>query len=301
VYGDTESPLSLYVAGDGRSVQDVTVDIDMFCPGATPAGAQFTIASIALASGPSFAGRASAQGLWDGSPATFSYTFSGDFHGVAANGATRVAGLIREDIVYRRSGTSETCTSNLLPWSATSSHISALAPAPVLARTVSASVVSGQVLVEQPGGTTFVPLTASTLVPVGSTLDTTNGKVKLTAAGTAKHITHSGEFFAGEFKLTQARSGLTDLTLTGGTACAASAATPARPPRHVRKLWGSSHGSFQTSGQYASASDLGTRWLTADTCAGTQIRVAAGAVRVTNLVTHATFVLRAPRSYLAHS
>ena len=45
------------------------------------------------------------------------------------------------------------------------------------AKTVAASVVSGRVLVERPGTTTFVLLTASTLVSVGSTLDATNGKV----------------------------------------------------------------------------------------------------------------------------
>jgi hypothetical protein len=168
------------------------------------------------------------------------------------------------------------------------------------AKTVAASVVSGRVLVERPGTTTFVLLTASTLVSVGSTLDATNGKVKLTAATAAKHVTHAGEFYDGEFKLTQARSGLTDLTLSGGTACAASAATGPRPPRHVRKLWGSGHGSFQTSGQYASATELGTRWLTEDTCTGTLIRVASGAVRVTDLVNHTSFVLRPPHSYLVH-
>jgi hypothetical protein len=181
-----------------------------------------------------------------------------------------------------------------------SSATPAAGPAPVLAQSVAASVVSGRVLVERPGTNTFTPLTAATLVPVGSTLDTTHGTVRLTAAAAGKHGTHGGEFSAGEFRLAQARSGVTDLTLTGGTACAASAAASSRSPRRMRKLWGSAHGSFQTSGRYAVAGDVGTRWLTEDTCTGTLIRVAAGAVRVTDLVHHRRFVLRAPHSYLAH-
>jgi hypothetical protein len=177
---------------------------------------------------------------------------------------------------------------------------SSATPTPVLGQSVAASLVSGQVLVERPGTTTFVPLTASTLVPVGSTVNATNGTVKLRAAGTVKHVTHAGEFSAGEFMLTQARSGLTDLTLVGGTVCAASAATTPGSPHHARKLWGTGHGSFETTGRYASATELGTRWLTQDTCTGTLISVTSGAVRVSDVVTHKSFVLRAPHKYVAH-
>jgi hypothetical protein len=178
---------------------------------------------------------------------------------------------------------------------------SAGATTPVLGRSVAAATVSGHVLIERPGTGTFVPLTGSTLIPVGSTVDATNGRVRLTAATASGHATRSGEFYDGEFRLAQARSGLTRLTLTGGTACARAAARapkPAKSPRQ-RSLWGDGHGSFETVGDDAAATDLGTRWLVRDTCTGTLVRVTEGTVRVTDLVTGRSFSLSAPNSYFA--
>lgn len=172
------------------------------------------------------------------------------------------------------------------------------APAPVLAEREAASTVSGTVLVRARGGTTFEPLTSATLVGVGVTIDATHGRVKLTAA--TPHGTVTGEFFDGEFTVTQTGSGLTVLTLTGGPVCAASAARARHAPVHRQKLWGDAHGGFQTSGTYASATDIGTQWLTKDTCTGTAVRVTSGKVRVHDRVTGQTFFLLAPRTYIAH-
>jgi hypothetical protein len=174
-------------------------------------------------------------------------------------------------------------------------------PTPVLAQTVAASTVSGTVTVEKPGSTTFVPLRAAELIAVGSTVDATHGRVALVAAGTSSRVTHMGEFYGGEFTVTQGPSGLTILTLAGGTPCAAPAAAAARPAAHQRKLWGVAHGGFKTSGSYASATELGTQWLTKDTCTGTLVRVKAGAVRVRDLIKHRSLTLRAPHSYFAHA
>jgi hypothetical protein len=175
-------------------------------------------------------------------------------------------------------------------------------PTPVLAESVAATTVSGGVLVEEPGTHTFVPLTKAGLVPVGATVNATNGRVAITAAGASAGSHHAGQFYGGEFRLTQARSGLTNLTLTGGVACAASARLAAKQTTRLRKqqLWGTGHGgSFETSGRYAAATVLGTRWLTKDTCTGTLVRVVSGEVRVTDLVTHRTLTLHAPQSFLA--
>jgi len=145
-----------------------------------------------------------------------------------------------------------------------------------------------------------VPLTAPTLIPVGSTVDASNGRVRLEVATAGAHATRTGDFYDGEFRVTQAHSGLTDLALRGGAACAGAASkSPAGPPARRRKLWGNAHGSFTTSGRYASATVLGTQWLTQDTCTGTLIRVIEGKVRVSDLVRHTSFVLSAPHSYLA--
>jgi YVTN family beta-propeller protein len=185
---------------------------------------------------------------------------------------------------------------------------STLLPPPVLGKSVDVAPVSGVVLLKQPGKKAFTRLRAGERVPVGSTLDTTAGVVSLTAALNARGKTTTGRFYAGEFRLTQkpARTAeLTVLTLTGPkpTGCAAGGASAARkarkkPPK--RSLWSSGSGGFRTVGGDASATELGTKWLTEDTCAGTLIRVTQGAVTVDDFPQQRTFVLRAPHSYLVH-
>ena len=185
---------------------------------------------------------------------------------------------------------------------------STLLPPPVLGKSVDVAPVSGVVLLKQPGKEAFTRLRAGERVPVGSTLDTTAGVVSLTAALNARGKTTTGRFYAGEFRLTQkpARTAeLTVLTLTGPkpTGCAAGGASAARkarkkPPK--RSLWSSGSGGFRTVGGDASATELGTKWLTEDTCAGTLIRVTQGAVTVDDFPQHRTFLLRAPHSYLVH-
>jgi YVTN family beta-propeller protein len=182
---------------------------------------------------------------------------------------------------------------------------STLLPPPVLGKSVDVAPVSGVVLLKQSGKKAFTRLRAGERVPVGSTLDTTAGVVSLTAALNARGKTTTGRFYAGEFRLTQkpARTAeLTVLTLTGPkpTGCAAGGASAARKRPRKRSLWSSGSGGFTTVGGDASATELGTKWLTEDTCAGTLIRVTQGAVTVDDFPQHRTFVLRAPHSYLVH-
>ena len=173
-------------------------------------------------------------------------------------------------------------------------------PTPVLGQSVAAAPISGAVLVEKPGTSTYVPLSSAGTLPVGTIVDATSGRVALTAAG-AGGTRHTGQFHGGEFRLGQARSGLTDLTLTGGAPCAGAAAgSRHRAAPRRQQLWGAGHGgAFETTGTYAAATVLGTRWLTQDTCTATIVRVLEGEVRVTDLVTHRTVVIRAPGSYTA--
>jgi hypothetical protein len=187
------------------------------------------------------------------------------------------------------------------PWTATRATAGST-PTPVLGRSVAAATVSGQVLVKRPGTTTFVPLTSAGLVPVGATVDATNGRVAITAAAASGHARNSGQFYGGEFLLAQSREGVTDLKLTGGRPCATNARSAATigPRRRMQKLWGTGHGgNFKTTGRYAAATVLGTRWLTENTCMGTTIRVVEGVVRVADLVLHRTILLHAPATYTA--
>jgi hypothetical protein len=113
---------SFHVSADGTQVQDVTLSpVDMACtPGGSFQDNTFDIPSIAIAADGSFTGTATQTGVEGSSPATFTYTFSGHFHGTDASGVERAAGTWREDITYNN-GTAHTCTSNTYPWSATRS------------------------------------------------------------------------------------------------------------------------------------------------------------------------------------
>jgi hypothetical protein len=185
---------------------------------------------------------------------------------------------------------------------------------PTFGHTATVKTVSGTVLIEQPGSGAFVPLSTATSVPLGTTIDTTNGTVQLTSARSPKGGTETGQFYSGIFKLTQTKArsqlrgnrsvGITVLSLTGGlpTGCAASASRAATATnRTARRLWGNAHGNFRTAGRYASATVRGTKWLTEDTCGGTVIKVARGIVSVTDLRTHKTVLVHAGGSFRASS
>jgi hypothetical protein len=182
---------------------------------------------------------------------------------------------------------------------------------PVLAKTGDVAPLSGTVLVRLPGSKTFVALTTLTSIPFGTVIDATNGHVQVTTAG-PHGGTQVGEFFDGEFILTQGRNGMVVATLTGGnfSVCPTArerahkasreALTAAASRKHiVRKLWTNAHGSFSTRGNYAAGAVAGTEWLTEDLCDGTLIRVTRDKVKVTNLVTHHTKTVKVGHSYTA--
>lgn len=187
-------------------------------------------------------------------------------------------------------------------------------PRPVFDRTATVRTVSGAVFVKTPGSGNFTPLTSLSSVPMGTTIDTTNGTVQLTSAN-ASGRTQSGQFYSGVFKITQSKThsrlkrsrvvSITVLSLVGGlpTGCAARRAGvfATGAAASARRLWGNAHGNFRTRGRYASATVRGTKWLTEDTCAGTLVKVARGVVAVEDLRTHETVLVPAGRSLLSKS
>src|SRR3954470_19825723 len=147
----------------------------------------------------------------------------------------------------------------------------AKSPKPKLGKTVVVKATAGSVLVKPRKGKRF-KLKRNKLVAlaVGSTVDATNGKVKLTSARKSKG-TQSGEFSQGAFVVTQRKSdSLTDLKLTGGdfSGCTTSAAKPqvsaAAKRKKRRRVFGRAHGRFRTRGRNSSATVRGTDWLTED-------------------------------------
>jgi hypothetical protein len=154
--------------------------------------------------------------------------------------------------------------------------------APVLASTADLTPVSGTVLIRLPGATSFTPLTNAINIPLGSTINATNGTVSLTVA-LPDGATETGQFYGGEFVLTQSKNGMLIATLSGGSfaGCPAApkkgaaliAAAKKKKTTVIRQLWGNAHGDYTTKGRYGSAAVSGTIWLTQDRCDGTYVRV----------------------------
>jgi hypothetical protein len=183
-------------------------------------------------------------------------------------------------------------------------------PPPVLFRSVNVVPVSGTVKVKLPGAVRFVLIQQAATVPLGTIVDVTHGVVQLVSAKNAAGATQTGTFYGGVFKIVQRRGNppITELVLVGGNfkVCKARAAELAlaarkQSKRVIRHLWGNATGAFRTKGRYASATVRGTKWLTADRCDGTLIRVVTGAVTVRDLVKHRSRVLRGRHQYLARA
>ena len=76
-------------------------------------------ASITINSDGSFnSGTVTQPGTFDSVPATYTYTFSGNFHGTTTGGVERAAGELREEITFNN-GTAYSCTTNPQIWTAT--------------------------------------------------------------------------------------------------------------------------------------------------------------------------------------
>jgi ferric-dicitrate binding protein FerR (iron transport regulator) len=183
-------------------------------------------------------------------------------------------------------------------------------PVPVVGQRQTVSPVSGTVMVRLKGTSRFVPLSAASSIPDGSEIDATNGRVVITVATPAG--TESAEAYAGRFVLHQDHAGsdevhfVLSLPLTGCPRVAlphGSAAAVASHAKHgpkSRHLWVSEHGgSWGTNGRYVSTTVEGTRWLTQDECNQTEVQVAVGKVKVSDLVRKKTKTLTAGQHYTA--
>ena len=170
-------------------------------------------------------------------------------------------------------------------------------PPPVPGETVNVSRRSGTVKVKIPGSDEFFTLQDGQQVPVGTTIDTTNGQITLVAAGRKQ----KAWFYDGLFKFRQSRGSrpLTTLSLTAKLACPKGNSAYTAAKRKRRRLWGDGKGRFRTQGSFSSATVRGTKWLTEDRCDGTLTRVKKGTVTVRDFARKRTVILRAGQRYLA--
>jgi hypothetical protein len=178
-------------------------------------------------------------------------------------------------------------------------------PPPVAGETVNAELAAGKVRLRLPGANTFVALTEPTQVPIGTTFDTTAGRVTLTSASDDQGATQHAWFYEGTFTLGQTTGPrpITTLALAGALpscpkASGGRAAATTRK-RKTRHLWGDGKGRFRTSGRFSSATVRGTRWVVSDRCDGTLTRVVSGSVTVRDRVRDKTVIVRAGGQYLA--
>jgi hypothetical protein len=180
----------------------------------------------------------------------------------------------------------------------------------VAVQTSRAQPVVGQAMVAAPSGTVLVRLPtskvsaqikATTELPLGTVVDVTHGRIRLTATSGGR--SYSADFYGGVFVLAQraSRGATADLVLSGGNFKGCPAAPRVSTARNtpIRQLWGSGSGHFRTIGRFASATVRGTTWLTADRCTGTLVKVTHGAVTVRDFVKRRTVVVRAGREYFA--
>jgi hypothetical protein len=210
-----------------------------------------------------------------------------------------------------------------------------LLPAPVLGKTVNVEPVSGNVYVKLPPGAQlsranvplsglaalqpvafeslskglgFIPLTEARQIPVGSTLDTTEGVVRLTTATASLGKSQSGEFTAGIFTILQSRKqlGLTGLNIVNTSQPRQVCATIGKKAQIARLsktivglLKGIAKGKFTTRGQYSAATVRGTIWSVTNRCDGTLTQVSRGIVSVRDFLRRKTITLRGGQKYLA--
>ena len=176
-------------------------------------------------------------------------------------------------------------------------------PPPVAGKTVNAKVRAGKVRFRLPGTTAFVELIAAQQLPMGTTFDTTAGRVTLTSAADAKGATQHAWFYEGTFTIGQTTGSapITTLALAGALPVCAKGARAAAATRKQRHLWGDGKGRFRTGGRFSSATVRGTRWVVIDRCDGTLTRVVRGTVTVRDRVRKKTVILHAGQQYLARA
>ena len=165
--------------------------------------------------------------------------------------------------------------------------------------TVNASRSRGTVRVKLPGSDEFFVLQDGQQLPMGTTFDTTKGRVNLeSAASNVPGPTQKAWFYKGVFKVRQSkgRRPLTTLSMTGRLQCgSASQANSAAARRKKRRLWGNGRGRFRTKGKHSAATVVGTIWFVEDRCNGTLTRVKKGKVRVQQFKPRKTVVIKGPR------
>ncbi len=173
------------------------------------------------------------------------------------------------------------------------------APVPVQNVAVVATPLSGKVFVRIGKTDEYREFKVGEAIPIGTVLDTTDGRVSLTAA--VGGLRQTAWFWGGTFQVLQpaGEGGLVELRLVGKPKCSTKKASAAAKRKAKPRVWGDGKGRFRTRGANSAATVRGTKWLVEERCTGTYTKVARGKVSVRDFAKHKTLLVKAPKSYLA--
>lgn len=168
-----------------------------------------------------------------------------------------------------------------------------------------------------PAGTpSLVPLREEDLVPTGSAIDATTGRIEVRTSADATGGQQTAQVYSGPFTVTQAGRATAPITLfrlpsltdcgTGARAArvlsspfAHAAAKKKRKRRRgsSRRIWVTEKGGrWRTSTGSVSAAAIGTDWVTTLQCDGVRVTVREGRVAVRDKIRNRTRVVRAGQS-----
>jgi hypothetical protein len=171
-------------------------------------------------------------------------------------------------------------------------------------------------LVAPPNSTSFEPLLPGSALVPGTTVDVTghSGLVVEKQNGPNMFLFGVDDGVPSQFQFTaeaKGGAGPVNLKLVGGdfSLCkknprkfaSVHLGAKKKTPKPVRRLWGSGHGRYTTTGKFASATVVGTFYLVADYCDGTLIYVRRGKLKVHDLVTNHFVTVSTGHYYFAHS
>jgi Ca2+-binding RTX toxin-like protein len=176
---------------------------------------------------------------------------------------------------------------------------------PELGRSMVVDPLSAAAAMRLAFGRRFVPLKDSLVLPLGSSLDTTSGAVRVVTAPRGGAATaqrrprvQSGTFSDGMFEVRQRRrsGAATVLELQGGSfrGCRARGRKAI-----IRRLKGRGRGRFTTIGRLSSTLTRRGRWVVEDRCDGTLTRIHSGLGTVLDPRVRRRIVVRPGRSHLA--
>jgi hypothetical protein len=168
---------------------------------------------------------------------------------------------------------------------------------PQLGRSMAVQRVGGSVRIKAKGGSGFKRLTGRRLVPLGSTMDTTDGRAAITTARDTTG-TQTFELSLGRAVITQSTAGVTAKMVGGRESVCRSARRSSavrvarhRIPRKIRRIRMQSsgqHQEFTVEGKYNAGASYGTDFTVEDRCDGTATSVKTGTVQLRERVSSTT-------------